>query len=125
VAREIDEGKRREWRERLARYGQSGLTVAAFCAAEEVSIPCFFQWKRRLSRGAAERQSAKGRPMQTDAVEQPKFLPVRIAIAAQVEIELNNGVRVRVPANDAGAIHAAVHAASQLPRGSGEEAATC
>lgn len=125
MAREIDEGKRREWRERLERLERSGLTVVAFCVAEEVSMPSFFQWKRRLGRGSAERRPAKGRVIKTGEIEQPKFLPVRIAIAAQVELELNNGVRVRVPANDAAAIHAVVYAAGRLPRGAGEEAATC
>ncbi len=36
------------WRQRMDRYLASGQTVAAFCKAEGVSTPSFYQWKRRL-----------------------------------------------------------------------------
>ena len=43
------------WIERLARFPQSGLTAAQFCAIEAISLPSFYSWKRRL---AAEAQDA-------------------------------------------------------------------
>jgi hypothetical protein len=32
------------WRDRLAKYRQSDLTVAEFCRQEGVSNPSFYQW---------------------------------------------------------------------------------
>jgi hypothetical protein len=37
------------WAERLARFPDAGLSPAAFCAAEGVSLPSFYSWKRRLA----------------------------------------------------------------------------
>jgi hypothetical protein len=37
------------WLDRLNRHSASQLTVAKFCEREEVSLPSFYQWKRRLS----------------------------------------------------------------------------
>lgn len=36
------------WQQRLDRYLQSGQTVADFCKVEGLSVPSFYQWKRRL-----------------------------------------------------------------------------
>ena len=40
--------KRQHWLDRMQRYAASGLTVAAFCVSESVSIPSFYQWRRKL-----------------------------------------------------------------------------
>ena len=40
---------RQRWSERLARYRDSGQTVAAFCADEGVSVPNYYHWKRKLA----------------------------------------------------------------------------
>jgi len=37
------------WLDRLNRQAASTLTVAEFCQREAVSVPSFYQWKRRLS----------------------------------------------------------------------------
>jgi hypothetical protein len=37
------------WLDRLNRHSTSQLTVAEFCQREEVSLPSFYQWKRRLT----------------------------------------------------------------------------
>ena len=36
------------WRERIRRQAQSGLTIARFCAQEQLSVALFHYWKRRL-----------------------------------------------------------------------------
>ena len=41
-----------EWRGRLARFRDFEGTVAAFCAAERVSAPSFYQWRRKLAAGS-------------------------------------------------------------------------
>jgi transposase-like protein len=65
---------RQFWAERLARFGQSGLSVAAFCAAEGVLPNSFYYWKRQLGDGAPGAA--------------PLFLPVRVAPAATIEVAL-------------------------------------
>jgi hypothetical protein len=37
-----------EWRRRLARFETWQQTVAEFCAAEQISVPTFYVWKKRL-----------------------------------------------------------------------------
>lgn len=34
-----------EWRELLARHASSGLSVAAFCASESISVSSFQRWR--------------------------------------------------------------------------------
>ena len=124
MGRGVDEGRSWQWRERLARYGRSGQTVASFCAAEGVSVPSFYQWKRRLVVSPVTRRPkrAEGRMPSAD---QRVFMPVHVTGSAQVEIELPNGARVRVPANEACAIAAAVTAAGRLATPLAPEPSTC
>ena len=37
-----------QWRERIERFGQSKLTIAAFCRLEGCSPASFYHWRRRL-----------------------------------------------------------------------------
>src|SRR5215831_10480175 len=85
---------RQLWVERLARFPASGLRPAEFCAAEGVSLPSFYSWKRRLN--------AEGRPADTQATDGPasgpRLLPVRIgATPAPVELVLPGGTVLRIP----------------------------
>ncbi|MFM9066548.1 MAG: IS66 family insertion sequence element accessory protein TnpA [Planctomycetota bacterium] len=41
-----------EWQRRLARFESWQQTVAAFCAAERISVPTFYVWKKRLEAGS-------------------------------------------------------------------------
>ena len=56
-----------EWRERLARWSASGLSVRAFCAQQGVAEASFYYWKRALrlrdagTPSAAARSSAAAR----------------------------------------------------------------
>ena len=45
------------WRDRLARFARSNLTVKQFCRQEGVSDPSFYQWRKRLKRGAAGKEN--------------------------------------------------------------------
>ena len=86
------------WAERLRRFALADTTVAAFCAAEGVSQPSYYHWRRKL-RGPA----TKAKPKTTSPPAE--FLPV--ALAAQAEqpdkprrasatIELPGGICIRV-----------------------------
>jgi len=112
MSRAADFDKAMVWRERLARFPKSGLSVARFCSAEQVSVATFYYWKQKLSRLAAALPAR--RP--DSRLNQVSFLPVRFAEAGMlVEVSLPNGARVRVPANDPRAIRVVVKSAGQLP----------
>ena len=76
---------RQRWAERMARFPASGLSVAAFCAAEGISTNAFFYWKR---------QFATAPPPASEVP--PRLLPVRLQPAAAVELVLPGGAVLRL-----------------------------
>jgi transposase-like protein len=74
------------WRDLIARWERSDLTVRDFCADHGVSEPSFYAWRRELTARAAAEPAV------------PTFVPVRVAPAAIIEVVLTTGVVVRVPA---------------------------
>ena len=98
-----------QWRDRLERFEASNQTVTAFCVAEGVSQPSFYQWKKRLGvggrargggpkrRGVADGRSSKNEP----AFKQIQLAPASgpphnttIHLADGVEIELGGNLQV-------------------------------
>jgi transposase-like protein len=77
------------WRQVLARWKRSGLSVRAFCGAEGLNPMTFYWWRRELER--------RDQP-------QPAFLPVRVLAETTgpstvgIEVVLANGRSVRVSA---------------------------
>jgi len=67
------------WLDRLNRQAASSLTVAEFCVGEGVSLPSFYQWKRRLSpcveSASVRRQSRQPQPAlgSPTVAQQPRF----------------------------------------------------
>ena len=116
MARVADWSKRQVWQQRLQRFEQGDLTVAAFCQAEEVSVASFQQWRRTLGHRPAARRYAR----QTSTNRRQAFLPVEIVGAASIEIHLPNGARLTVPAGELAALEAAVAAVGRLPAVNGE-----
>lgn len=116
MSRAADWSKRQVWQQRLQRFEQCELTVAAFCQAEGVSVASFQQWRRVLGHRPAARRYA--RPTATKSRQ--AFLPVEIVGAATIEIHLPNGARLTVPAGDLAALEAAVAAVGRLPAASVE-----
>jgi len=103
---------RQIWVERLTRFSHSGHRPAEFCAAEGVSLPSFYSWKRRLS---AEARSADTEPT-LDSPPGPRLLPVRLAAGAGVELVLPNGTVLRVPMGcDLGFLRSLVEALGDAP----------
>ena len=83
---------RQAWVERLQRFADAGLTPAQFCAAEGVSLPSFYAWKRRLAAVAAG-------PDRTAEEPGPRLLPVRLPDPrAAIELALPSGATLRVAA---------------------------
>jgi hypothetical protein len=98
-----DRGKERFWRQVVRRWRRSGLGVRAFCAAESLSEPSFYSWRRELAR----------RQEEGSANVAPRFVPVHVrtdvdvaatatdvapASPPAIDVVLANGRRLRVPA---------------------------
>lgn len=111
-------GKAALWGERLRRYERSVLTVAEFCRREEVSVPSFYQWRRRLAESSPRARSTRSRG--PDPHASPAFQQVMLAGCGVVAIELPSGVRVELPAGQLPLIRAVV--ADLLAAESGRQA---
>ena len=48
-----------QWRQRIERQGESGLSIAEFCRRENVSAHSFYVWRRNLQRAAAKRREPR------------------------------------------------------------------
>jgi hypothetical protein len=105
-----DLGKQRFWRRVLREWQRSGLTIRDYCAAQGLSEPSFYAWRRaiqerkrqvaRASRdgaGPVSRGNAAGvRRGPSDG--QPTFVPVSIvASAPALEVVGRDGCVIRVP----------------------------
>lgn len=77
------------WREAVAAWQKSGLSVRAFCAGRGLREPSFYFWRRALRERAARRPAARRRPT---------LVPLRVVPEAVLEVVLPTGVVVRVPA---------------------------
>jgi hypothetical protein len=89
------------WRERVHRQVQSGLTIAQFCAQDDLPAKSFYAWKRRL-----QRTDLAARPPALPAP--PVFLPITVRLAERapheplpIEADLPNGIRLRIPTSNA------------------------
>ena len=92
--------KREEWRQRLARYARSNMTVTQFCLRERISACSFYQWRKRLEADtpgtAPLPKPAAG--FQTVHVASPfdaaADRPTTIRVGPDLEIELGNDLNV-------------------------------
>jgi transposase len=101
---------RLDWIDRLARFPLSGLTTAQFCAAEGVSLPSFYAWKRRLANDQANPADSP------DTQPQPRLLPVRLPAAVPLELVLPNGTLLRlVPGCDLEFVRALLRTLGETP----------
>lgn len=79
------------WGERLERFKHSDQTVAQFCAAEGISVPSFYLWRRKLDPSPEIRRQAHA-----------KFIPVQLPPApvsdpeTVLSVELPGGVSVKL-----------------------------
>ena len=86
VARRVDVGRRRWWRELIDSFDGERTTVAEFCRRQGVSAASFYAWRKKL------------------ADESSAFVPVRVVESAGLDheparVHLTSGVRVDVPTN--------------------------
>jgi hypothetical protein len=87
MASSVRSVKAEYWQGILDQFQQSGQKVQAFCTEKGLSVPSFYQWKRRLRRGDG---AAPG-------IVPVKFLPAPPrAVAGAIQIVTPDGFVVRV-----------------------------
>jgi len=78
----------------MRRFEEARRSVAEFCRQEGVSVPSFYQWRKRLAQRARLEEETGG------------FRPVRLAgtngtlVAAGVAVQLPGGTQLHVPTSD-------------------------
>jgi hypothetical protein len=88
MASSVRSAKAEYWQGIVDQFQQSGQTVQAFCTERGLSVPSFYQWKRRLRDG--------------DAVTESRMVPVKLLpatprdLAGTIQIVTPNGFVVRV-----------------------------
>jgi len=89
-----DPSKEQFWRDALARWRDSGLTIRDYCRQHRLSEASFYAWRRELTQRRSS-HSAADAPAVT-------FVPLTVrpepvAADATVEVVLANGRRLRLP----------------------------
>jgi transposase len=115
--------KERHWRQHVAAWRRSGLSVREYCRTEGLAEPSFYAWRRVLTERAALAGSAadsEAVPPRRGSTAAAPFVPVRLVedqqSSAAVEVVLRGGRVVRVPANfPAQTLRAVVAALEDLP----------
>jgi transposase-like protein len=103
MARGSDGERVAVWQKRVRRYSRSGLTVAAFCAQEEVSVASFYYWRRKF--GAKQRPAGATRQVAAG----PVFRPVAVVSASPtMSLRFPHGTQVEVGTSDLNVIRAVV-----------------
>ena len=88
------QGAESRWRELVSRQAGSGISVRQFCAAEGISEPSFYSWRKRLSERATD--GAEEAKRRRAGVESP-FVPVRLLeTKPSLEILHPLGYRIQV-----------------------------
>ncbi len=97
----VNSSKEELWQSRMRRFQIGGMSVTQFCRVEGVSMPSFYQWRKRLAVSLPKNGM-------------PAFVPVRVTQAAAVEIHLPNGARVCVPPGDVASLRLAIETVGRL-----------
>ena len=106
-----DPANAKAWRDRLRRFKRSRLTVVEFCSSEDVSVPSFYQWRKKL---AAERVSRQASRIRRAGFQQVTVHPVSQAVL----IRFPGGTRMELPSENCDVIRTIVQ---ELGRGGNRE----
>ena len=80
------------WRRQLRQWRNSGLSVRAFCAAQGLSEPSFYFWRRRLG----QREAAAVPLVPVTVKPEPKPATADEPSVAALELVLDAGQRLRI-----------------------------
>ena len=107
MGRQSDPRKAAAWERRIARFGDSGLTVARFCVREGVSIATFHYWQRKIRDASAGEES-----WSPPALPVARFDPVEVVSRQAVTIRFASGAVMEIPEDREDLVKAAVRALS-------------
>jgi transposase-like protein len=82
--------RERLWRETMAAWRASGLSVRQYCRRHDLAEPSFYYWRRELRQRDGRRASSS-----------PAFVPVTVVPAATLEVRCPSGHVVTLPTADA------------------------
>ncbi len=97
--------KVQQWRDRIRRFSVSGQTVARFCAAERVSVPSFYSWRKKLRLRPEAHFQADSQRLSTSAsasgTVRNAFQAIELmpATSAMVTMRLPNGIVIELDGN--------------------------
>ena len=119
MARKVNQALHEEWKQRLGRQHESGLSVVEFCRQEGVSTANFHAWKRKLATRRSLRggKPARHRKAEADGTRCQEKAPgtqgnvpfVQLPVSAPVsspwiEVVLAEGAVVRLPQQNLAAL---------------------
>lgn len=107
----------RQWRERLSRWRDSGLSIVEFCRREEISQASFFAWRRRLGVGRSLVRGGKPPGAEVSSRE-ARFLELPPPVwptSGGVQITLPGGAVVALPPHASSELVAGAIRAAMLP----------
>ena len=98
MARRKNREKESHWREILKRQASSDVSVRHFCAAEGVSEPSFYAWRKKLRTRDSERtQASLATRCKGKSDNERLFVPLKVLGTAQtLEIIHPLGCRIHV-----------------------------
>ncbi len=105
MGRQSDPRKAAAWERRIARFGDSGLTVARFCDREGVAIATFHYWQRKIRHASATEES-----WSTPALPVARFDPVEVVSRQAVTIRFASGAVMEIPEDREDLVKAVVRA---------------
>lgn len=85
--------RREEWRALLSDYDSSDLSQKAFCELHQLSMSSFYQWKKKLTVELPSDNFIDITPQPDENFGEPS---AQSSSAYQVELELGNGIILRV-----------------------------
>lgn len=116
--RRRDLGLERQWRERMAGWRASGLSVREFCQRQVLTEPTFHYWRRELRmRDAAASTAAMS--SSSGNKSRPVFVPLTVLPTATLAVEVRcpSGHVVLLPSCDATSLASLFAALNPQARG--------
>jgi len=105
MGRQSDPQKAAAWERRIARFGNSGLTVARFCDREGVAVAIFHSRQRKHRDASATEES-----WSTPALPVARFDPVEVVSRQAVTIRFASGAVMEIPEDREDLVKAVVRA---------------
>jgi hypothetical protein len=90
------------WQELVTEHAQSHLSVRAFCASKNVSVPSFYQWRRKLLLAAepAATRSVESRSVPMKGSRNGRrqtFVPIRLVSDHEATVESSRTIQIFTP----------------------------